>query len=199
MNSSTLKSVGCVIMASGLGKRFGGNKLMANLDNKPIIQWILDTTKDLFKYRIVVTRNLEVKKLCEENNVDVIFHELPERSDTVRLGLSPLATKVDACFFMPADQPFITRDSMIKLIRAVQGDVNFIWRSAYKDIVGSPVCFPKWTFTELLELPQGKGGSFVVNKYKDKVKTIQVSDEIELMDIDTKDDYQKAVVYLKNL
>ena len=31
------KSLGCVIMASGLGKRFGGNKLMADFHGQPMI------------------------------------------------------------------------------------------------------------------------------------------------------------------
>ena len=30
--------IGCVIMASGLGKRFGGNKLMADFQGKPLLQ-----------------------------------------------------------------------------------------------------------------------------------------------------------------
>ena len=39
---------GCVIMASGLGIRFGGNKLMADFCGKPMITQILDATEDLF-------------------------------------------------------------------------------------------------------------------------------------------------------
>ena len=39
---------GCVIMASGLGKRFGGNKLLARLKGRPLIQYALDATEGIF-------------------------------------------------------------------------------------------------------------------------------------------------------
>ena len=84
---------GLVIMASGLGKRFGGNKLMEILDDKPLIKWIIDTTSDLFDKRVVVTRNKEVKALCDEINLECILHELPNRNDTVRLGLSSMMSE----------------------------------------------------------------------------------------------------------
>ena len=62
--------VGCVIMASGLGKRFGGNKLMADFHGKPLLQSALEATDGLFAKRVVVTRHESVAALCREQNVD---------------------------------------------------------------------------------------------------------------------------------
>ncbi|MEI3187571.1 MAG: NTP transferase domain-containing protein [Lachnospiraceae bacterium] len=36
--------IGCVIMASGLGKRFGSDKLMASFQGNPMISQILQAT-----------------------------------------------------------------------------------------------------------------------------------------------------------
>ena len=82
--------IGCVIMASGLGKRFGGNKLMADFHGKPMIQRALDATEGLFSRRVVVTRHESVAELCWAQNVEVVLHDLPGRNDTVRLGLEAL-------------------------------------------------------------------------------------------------------------
>lgn len=79
------KKVGCVIIASGLGIRFGENKLLAKFKNKMLIEHILECTKDLFAKRVVVTRTKEVQAFCEQNNISVIYHEYPYRSDVVRL------------------------------------------------------------------------------------------------------------------
>ena len=38
---------GCIIMASGMGTRFGGNKLMAELDGVPLIQHVIQATDGL--------------------------------------------------------------------------------------------------------------------------------------------------------
>lgn len=190
-NNKNSKHFGCVIMASGLGKRFGGNKLMAELGTKPMLQWILDTTRNMFDYRVVVTRDTDVQQLCIENNIDVILHEFPGRNDTVRLGLAGMKELVDYCFFTPADQPFITRESMIGLMDEALRDDKRIVRTAYGERVGAPICFPKWTFDELLNLPEGKGGGAVVKMHSDMVSLVQVASEIELDDIDTVEDYER--------
>ena len=56
----TTPHLGCVIMASGLGKRFGGNKLMADFDGQPLICRALTVTDGLFSHRVVVTRHADV-------------------------------------------------------------------------------------------------------------------------------------------
>lgn len=184
--------VGCVIMASGLGKRFGGNKLLAQLGDKPLIKWILDTTEDLLDRRVVVTRSEDIKKMCEQIGVDVIIHNFDGRNDTVRLGLEAIGLDMDYCIFTPADQPFISRDSILQLITTAKSSNKNIVRCAYGDRVGAPICFPQWTFDELLSLPTGKGGNEVVGRYRDRVCNVQVSEEIELDDIDTIEDLERA-------
>ena len=47
--------IGCVIMASGLGRRFGSNKLLADFGGEPMICRILDATEGIFRRRVVVT------------------------------------------------------------------------------------------------------------------------------------------------
>ena len=38
-----MEPLGCVIMASGTGQRFGGNKLLADFGGRPLISCILKT------------------------------------------------------------------------------------------------------------------------------------------------------------
>lgn len=182
--------IGLVIMASGLGKRFGSNKLIENLNNKPLVQWIIDTTEDLFDRRVVVTRSKEVKSLCDSLNVECIFHELPNRNDTIRLGLSSLMDEVDYCFFTPSDQPLIKRESISKMITEAKAADGMIFRTCFGDKVGSPVGFHKCFFEELLNLPEGKGGNVVVKNNPLVTQKIAVEDEYELWDIDTVSDLE---------
>ena len=86
-----LLPIGCVIMASGLGKRFGSNKLMVDFNGKPMISRILSATDGaLFAARIVVTRSREVEAFCRERKIPVLLHAMPYRNHTVHLGLSAL-------------------------------------------------------------------------------------------------------------
>lgn len=189
--------IGLVIMASGLGKRFGGNKLMATLGDKPLIRWILDSSVGLYEKRVVVTRNKEVAKLCNDASIDCINHELPNRNDTVRLGLSYMINEVDYCFFVPGDQPLITTKSLEKLIIEAKNNKNKIVRASSGDIVGAPIGFPKEYFDELLKLPAGKGGNYIASHHESAVVKVKLQDANELRDIDTVEDLEQIKALLK--
>ena len=175
---------GCVIMASGLGKRFGGNKLMADFHGKPMIQRALDASETLFTKRVVVTRDERIAALCREQNVDVVLHALPHRSDTVRLGLQALG-ELDACMFLPGDQPLLRRETVAMLLECRNEHPDCIIRPGYEDTEGSPVLFPSWAFPELLDLPEGKGGGVVIKNHLHAVYRVSVADPFELADADT--------------
>ena len=176
--------IGCVIMASGLGKRFGGNKLMADFLGRPMIQRALDATDGLFAGRVVVTRHESVAALCREQNVDVVLHDLPHRNDTVRLGLEALGD-LDACMFLPGDQPLLRRETVAMLLEHRKSAPEKIIRPIFEDSEGSPVLFPAWAFPELQKLPEGRGGGSVIQSHPDALCRVSVSDPFELADADT--------------
>lgn len=185
--------LGCVIMASGLGKRFGGNKLMADFQGRPLICRTLDTTEGIFARRVVVTRHKEIQELCLRQGIQVLFHDLPFRSDTVRLGLEQMDESVEGCSFFPGDQPLLRWDSAAALALNAVNEKTLIWRCAYGGTPGSPVLFPHWTFGELLNLPQGKGGNFVAKKYPQQLGMTAVRDRDELRDVDRPEDLRELL------
>ena len=183
--------VGLVIMASGLGKRFGGNKLMAELQDKPLIRWIIDASEGVFDQRIVVTRSEQVRELCEGLGLQHIHHELPFRSDTVRLGVSALNDDVDYCFFVPGDQPLLKKETLEKLVEGAKRNPDRILRAGYEDTVGSPMGFPGCFFEDLKNLPEGKGGNWIAKSHPELIRVVSASDASELRDIDTREDLEE--------
>lgn len=181
--------VGCVIMASGLSKRFGSNKLMADFNGKPMILHALQASDSLKDHRVVVTRHADVAALCQEQGVNVILHDLPHRSDTIRLGLEALGD-VDACLFLPADQPLLRRETVTTLVNQWEADQEKILRPFHNDTPGSPVLFPRWALPELQNLPEGKGGNWVIKNHPEKTAAMQIEDPYELMDADTPETLQ---------
>ena len=184
--------LGCVIMASGQGRRFGGNKLMADFHGEPMIARALSATEGIFERRVVVTRHREVADLCKERGVEAVLHDYPDRADTVRLGLEAVGDAA-GCLFCPGDQPFLRQETVATLALAAVNCPCAIWRTAFADSPGSPVLFPKWAFPELSSLPRGYGGGFVAKKYPQWVKTVSVRDKRELMDVDSPEDLRKLV------
>ena len=178
---------GCIIMASGMGTRFGGNKLMTELCGVPLIQHALQATESLFARRVVVTRHSDVARLCDELGVEVVLHSEPRRNDTVRLGMEKM-TGCDTITFVQGDQPLISANSITALLRGAESFPECIWRASFEGTPGAPVLFPAWTFNELRSLPPGKGGGVVAKTHKERVRTVEVSSKWELFDVDTPDD-----------
>lgn len=190
------QNLGCVIMASGLGKRFGGDKLSADLMGKPIIQYIVEATEGLFAYRVVVTRNEKIKAWCTERNIPVVLHTMPDRNDTIRLGLTELedilGEDLQGCLFCPADMPFISENSIQNMISKAENKTDGIVRMSYKGRGSAPVLFGKEYFSDLKTLPKGKGGSEIIKNCEDKVLLVEAKEEYELWDVDTQEDFEKA-------
>ena len=199
-------TVGCVIMASGLSRRFGTNKLLADFCGQPMLCRAFDATATPgIAARIVVTRSEEVQALCRAQGVPVLLHSLPGRNDTVRLGLSALLEQLpelSGCMFLPGDQPPLRRETveaMTALFCREQPSpaewqketereifrLGFRARNDPSPLTGSPVLFEKGLFQELLTLPQGMGGSVLLRKYPAHVHTVYIADRNELADADT--------------
>lgn len=183
--------VGCVIMASGLGKRFGGDKLMAVMLEKPLLQYAIEATEGLFASRVVVTRNDKVKEWCEQRSIPVVFHMLPGRNDTIRLGLEAMESDaLSACVFFPADMPFLSRDSLQEMVRLGSNKNDAIIRMSYKGTIGAPTLFGSDFFSDLKNLPDGKGGNVIMQSNPEKISFVECKEEYELWDVDTPEDYE---------
>lgn len=244
-------------MASGVGARFGGNKLMAELCGAPLVGHVVRATDGLFSRRVVVTRHADVAALCETLGAQVILHDEPCRNDTVRLGMEAM-DGCDTVTFAQGDQPLIRPASIVALLRAAERDaagvvrrdaarrdaagrgvadvagcdavgaaladtaedyamgldavkcdvdaaagcdaaessVARIWRTSFDGVPGAPVLFPSWAFDELRSLPRGKGGGFVAKTHAECVRTIEVSSEWELFDVDTRDDLEQLQTHV---
>ena len=224
-DNRTLKH-GCIVMASGVGARFGGNKLMAELCDAPLVGHVVRATDDLFSRRVVVTRHADVAALCETLGAQVILHDEPCRNDTVRLGMEAM-DGCDTVTFVQGDQPLIRPASIVALLRAAERDaaaavrrdaaesdvagaakhdavgcnaaesgVARIWRTSFDGVPSAPVLFPSWAFDELRSLPRGKGGGFVAKAHAEYVRNIEVSSEWELFDVDTRDDLEQLQTHV---
>lgn len=185
--------LGCVVMASGEGRRFGGDKLLHPLLGKPLMSYVLAALPPEPR-TVVVARDARVAALARAMGREALLHALPDQSDTIRLGLEALR-ETDGCLFAVADQPLLTGASVRRLLDAFAPDV--VCRLCAGGREGNPVLFPRAAYPALLRLRPGQTGGAVLRQGRWPVVPIEADDPAELFDIDTPEDLRAAETLLR--
>ncbi|MGL5314975.1 MAG: molybdenum cofactor cytidylyltransferase [Peptostreptococcaceae bacterium] len=180
-----------IVMASGLAKRMGENKLLLKYNKIPIIEHSLKAIQNIEDVEvIVVSQYEEVLKLAKQYNFIPIKNNNSKvgQSESIKLGILN-SKSCDGYMFFVGDQPLINKEDIEKIIKTFNEDKSYIVIPKYNIKVGNPVIFPYNKRCELLSLKNDEKGKKVVNT-STKIKYVEVC-ENTLFDIDTKEDYEK--------
>ncbi len=182
------KKVSCIILAAGKGERFGGDKLLAPVRGIPMICRAFQAVPgEAFHQVAVVSGEERILKLAGREGFVPVENSLPEEgiSRSIRLGIRALEP-CDAILFMVSDQPFLKKESILRILDKYAENQDCIIALAHKGESGNPVLFPREYFQELEALQGDKGGKTVMKRYPLRQRLVEVPEE-QLFDIDTKE------------
>lgn len=176
--------IGCVVLAAGNARRFGSNKLNAQVEGVSLIRRALDAVPGGLA-AVVVSQYPDILALAGEYGFDALLNDQPELglSRSVRLGLAHL-TDCDGVLFLVSDQPRLKRDSVEALAALWAQNPEKIAAMAHNGVRGNPCLFPARLFPELLALTGDRGGSAVIRHHEDDLILLE-TDAPELADVDT--------------
>ena len=176
--------IGCVLLAAGNARRFGSNKLTAQLDGISLIRRAMDAVPGGL-VTVVVSQYPEILALAGEYGFAAIYNDAPELglSRSIRLGLTPLLD-CDGVLFSVADQPWLKRESAEALTALWAQKPSKIAAMAHSGVRGNPCLFPARLYPELLALTLDTGGSAVIRQHEDDLILLE-TDAWELTDVDT--------------
>ncbi|TCO85477.1 molybdenum cofactor cytidylyltransferase [Frisingicoccus caecimuris] len=183
--------LGIVLLAAGAGKRFGGNKLAAQVHGKPMYLWAMENIEEMKTElpAVVVTGTPEIVSAAEAKGMIAIFNGQPELgiSLSIRLGIEAVIQedrKVDGILFMVCDQPWLEKTTLVRLMSEFDGGILAL---SYGERRGNPVIFSREYLKELSELSGDIGGRQVMARHRENVRFLEVNDEKELQDIDKRE------------
>ena len=185
--------INLILLAAGNSKRFNGNKLLAIYKDKPIYMYIVEKVLDLKVNKIIcVTQYKEIKEALLNTDINVVMNENSSLgvSSSIKLGIN-FDKNADGYMFMVCDQPFISIETLNSLIdNFINGDKGIVC-VGYGDNKGNPVIFSKKYINELLLLEGDNGGKRVLKRHLNDLKIVNVDNEVELVDIDTQEEFSK--------
>lgn len=187
-------NIGCVLLGAGNSVRFGENKLLYELDGKPMAFYALELHGSAsYAARVLVTQPsfAALWEKAEECGFLVAVNRDPSRGigSSVRIGLRVLllsGAHTDGVLFCVCDQPYVTRATLDKLMQAFTQNPDRIVALSYGGKRGNPVIFPAAYYAELMAVTGDTGGGQVIAKHPESLLLVEASSENELADIDTK-------------
>ena len=179
-----------LLLAGGASRRFGSNKLVAPLGDRPVVRWsaeALAAAVDVV-YVVVPARADAVRAALDGIAVRWVEnrHSHKGLASSIRTGVSALPAEVDAVVITLADQPLVGAGSIRQVVER--------WRVAsagtravvteYRDGRGHPALFGASVFPALCALEGDRGARELLAALGDAVAVVGVDHE-RPADVDT--------------
>lgn len=195
-----------ILLASGFGRRFGSNKLMAEIDGKQMYRHILERLRCAAMEPVcgheitvvVVSQYEEILDTARDCGMKAVMNaEAAEGiSASIRLGILN-APDSEWYFFFTADQPYLQQATIRGFAEAVAGARDTAGGLGLASrgfglvtvhaggVPGSPTAFHKRYRDDLLALRGDVGGRKILKQHPEDVLWYEISDR-EITDIDMK-------------
>jgi molybdenum cofactor cytidylyltransferase len=187
-----------VVLAAGAGSRFGGGKLVAELDGRPIVRHVVEAAVAAGLDPIVVVEppdgslaDLDLRPARR------IVNPHPEEglSSSVRLGLRGLINDDDVgqAVILPGDQPRV-RPAAIRALVAASGEsprTPFVVARHDADRTPNPVLARRSIWRLADELAGDRGFGPVLGAHPELVREVRIPGANP--DVDTEDDLRRLV------
>jgi molybdenum cofactor cytidylyltransferase len=197
--SAPRPAIAAIILAAGRSSRMGRNKLLLELDGKPILCHAVDQALAAGLSEIVVVSGHQaskVRSVLGERPVRVIEareHRLG-MSASLKAGIRSLKPGTDAALVMLGDMPQVSA-GLIK--RLIAGYNPIEGRSIVVPTVdgkrGNPVLFDQRFFAEILELEGDVGARHLIGQHDDQVAEVPAEDAGSFTDVDTPEAYEQLL------
>jgi len=196
--------ISAILLGAGESKRMKVNKLSLPWGSETIFEHCFNTLLRSAVQEIIVLlnpRNEGMKRWFEKRSasttkkVKVIFNPYYKRgmSTSIHKGLQVMDPRSEGILISLGDQPSLKTKTINVLLHAFQQEKGEIIVPSYRGMSGHPVIFHRKYEKELLKLRGDTGGKPILLKYSERIKTISVRSEGVIKDIDTREDYQKAL------
>lgn len=189
--------ISLVILAAGESTRMKENKLLLKLGGETLIERVVKTVKGSSADEVIVVLGHEAEKVREQLvklDCKVVVNEnyMRGQSESVKVGLAAVASSAEAVMILPADVALIDAESINSVIDEHRKSKSHIVIASHKHQSGHPILLDRALFQEVSQIDESALGlKAVINRHRSEVKYVEVGTENVLIDIDTREEFDK--------
>ncbi|PTS87744.1 MULTISPECIES: nucleotidyltransferase family protein [unclassified Caulobacter] len=191
---------GAIVLAAGLGTRFGGGKLLAPFRGRPLIAGALNAALESPAFSVVVAigsddAQLETTALSLDEYADLRVVKVTDPARGMGSSLAAAAqaapTDLDGVFVFLGDMPLVPRSIPVALAAALTGPDGIV-APVHAGRRGHPVLFGGGWIPALRSLHGDSGAQALIRQAGDRFIAIETDDPGVLFDIDLPEDLKRA-------
>ncbi len=188
--------VGGVILAAGAGRRMGGNKLLLQVGDQPLVRHVIEAASDGGCHVINVVYADEAVREAVGSSATCVLNPDASRgqSSSLRVGLQSMPEEIAGALIMLGDQPLVGARTVGMLLRAWRREGARPAAAASYGDRGSwrpPVLLDRSLWPEVISLDGDAGARQVFEERPELLDTVPAVGRPD--DIDTPDDYARIV------
>jgi molybdenum cofactor cytidylyltransferase len=189
--------IAAIVLAAGLARRMGRQKLLLDLAGKPVVRWSVEAVVPHVDDVVVVTgpEPTRVPEILRDLPVRFAVNPRPEdgQGTSIAAGASVLAPGTRAALVALGDQPRLPSAVIPSLLQAFAQSGAAIVAPVYRGVQGTPVLFASTVFSELAALTGDVGARAVVRARPERVALVELDLPMPV-DVDTPEDLAKLHV-----
>ncbi len=187
-------TVGAIVLAAGLSRRMGRNKLIEPISGKPMITHILDALADAGIDRPIIALGHQTPKITDAlrkySYHAVIVSDFEHGiAHSLRAAVAAAPPHWDAVLVCLGDMPFVSATLIRSLALQAATDLILVPMTSGKR--GNPVLWGRAYFDDLRGLTGDVGGKQLFTHYASKIMEVETGENAILRDIDTVADLPK--------
>ena len=189
--------IAAVMLAAGLARRMGRQKLLLQLQGKPVVRLSVEHIVSHVEDVVVVTgpEDTAIRQALEDLPVRFAVNPRPQdgQGTSIAAGIAALKPWTTAALIALGDQPRMPAAVVPALLDAFRRSGQAIVAPVYQGVHGTPVLFSSEVFGELRALTGDAGARAVVKVNPERVEAVAF-DIAMPPDVDTPEDYAKLHV-----
>lgn len=178
-----------LVLAAGQSRRFGRDKLIAELNGHPLLRHVLNWVAEARDHgnlagglAVLPAGNPDRETLLIQSGLEYVFNTSPERgvAESLRIGLAALASRhpdAKAALVLQGDQPSLRQDVIPALLNAWFAGGRPVVRPRYAgepDKPGHPVLLDRSIWDRARELDGDAGFAPLLRTYPELVTAVDV-------------------------
>ncbi len=191
MQDSASHGLHAAILAAGPSTRFGSPKQLVRLGGAPVLHQAVANATFLAGHSVTVVLGANARDIApalRQTAASIALNRDWQEglASTIRVAVRTAPPRCDGLLLVLADQVAVTLDDLKRLYAAWRRHPILVAAALYAGAPGLPAIFPRWAFTDLLDLRGDRDPRIVLRRTVDQLVRVPMPNAG--IDLDTPED-----------